>query len=333
MPMPLSVAALVMSLLMFMAWSSAARANVTIEIYVAWDQAGFEYLPNSESGGLTRLNGDYQFTLPGVCGMEFHNIVSWHWSGPNGPIANLPNNGDPIPNNYNFYYTGPYSGCDNNILLFSTPATGSGEFPEGAERLVVQVQDMSDIWYLNESYNAIPEPEWPEDHEFLSICEMFPDACEGGNMTVCLTLFQPEDCETDEQASTLAFASDVARRIDSHLNIAQAAATRRGEQAPEIDRALTAAQLQAMRMSQYLKRLTANNINGSSRHRQITARASQQCTDAITKTRALSSKAKLARLSLAGAQCRNARSLIDSLGWREHTGQQEKLLKRTTTPK
>jgi len=45
MPMPLSVAALVMSFLMFMAWSSAARANVTIEIYVAWDQAGFEYLP------------------------------------------------------------------------------------------------------------------------------------------------------------------------------------------------------------------------------------------------------------------------------------------------
>ena len=86
-------------------------------------------------------------------------------------------------------------------------------------------------------------------------------------------------------------------------------------------------------MSHYLKRLTANNTNGSSKHRQITARAAQQCMDAITKTRALSSKSKLARLSLAGAQCRNARSLIDSLGWREHTGQQEKLLLRTSPPK
>jgi hypothetical protein len=197
----------------------------------------------------------------------------------------------------------------------------------------VQVEDMSDIWYLNESYNAIPEPEWPEDHEFLSICEMFPDACEGGNMTVCLTLFQPEDCEADEQASALAFAGDVARRIDAQLNIAQAAATRRGDSAPEIDRALTSAQLQAMRMSQYLKRLTANNSNGSTKHRQITTRAAQQCIDAITKTRALSSKSKLSRLSLAGAQCRNARSLIDSLGWREHAGQQEKLLQRTTKTK
>jgi hypothetical protein len=152
-------------------------------------------------------------------------------------------------------------------------------------------------------------------------------------MTICLQLFQPEDCVTDDQASTLAFTSDVARRIDSHLNIAQAAAIRRGDSAPEIDRALTAAQLQAMRLSQYLKRLTANNANGSTKHRQITTRAAQQCIDAITKTRAPSSKTKLARLSLAGTQCRNARSLIDSLGWREHAGQQEKLLQRTTKTK
>src|SRR3954470_9058027 len=274
--------------------ASLARAYVTVEVYVAWDSAAFEFLPNSDTGGLTRVDGDYAFTLPGVCGMQFKNIAAWHWSGPNGPLANLPSNGDPIPNNYNFQYTGPYSGCENNILMFTTPASPSGEFPEGAERLVVQVDDMSDVYYLNASYNAIPEPEWPEIHEHKSICEMFPDACEGGKMTICLQLFQPEDCESEEHALPLGFASELAGRTDQELNGALAAARKTVPVQAEIDRALTTAQIHAMHAARYLKRASGADSHVSTIHRQMSELAINQCNSAIAKARAVSSKPKQA---------------------------------------
>src|SRR5690349_12101618 len=208
----LRMAALVMLFAVSATWTASARAYVTVEIFVAWDQAAYEYLPNSESGGLIRINGEYQFTLPGVCGMEFHNVEAWHWSDAGGVMGSLPDNGAALPGNATLWYTGPYSGCDNNILMFTTPASPSGEFPEGAQRLVVQVDDLSDLYYLNESYNAIPEPEWPEDHEWESVCEMFPEVCER-EMTVCLQLFDQDNCESDGSATMLGFAANSARRL------------------------------------------------------------------------------------------------------------------------
>jgi hypothetical protein len=325
---PLRTAVFVMLVGMLTVWPGIVHAYVTIEIFVAWDQAAFEHLANSESGGLIRVDGDYQFTLPGVCGMEFHNVEAWHWSDAGGVMADLPSNGAALPGNSTLSYTGPYSGCDNNILMFTTPATPSGEFPEGAQRLVVQVGDVSDIYYLNESYNAIPEPEWPEDHEWESVCEMFPEVCER-DMTVCLQLFDQENCESDAPAASLGFAAGSARRLDAHMTVAQAAAAKKLPEAAVVDRALTAAQIEAIRVGQYLQRLNAVPGNASTTHRDLAAMAVQACAGAIAKARMPGTSSKSVHLMRAGRQCRNARSLIDSLGWREHAGQQEKLLWRS----
>jgi hypothetical protein len=97
-------------------WADAARAYITIQVYAARDTAAYENLPSSDTGGLIKIGDDYQFTLPGVCGMQFTNIVGWHWSDANGPMANLPSNGVAIPNNYNFQYTGPYSGQQGKLF-------------------------------------------------------------------------------------------------------------------------------------------------------------------------------------------------------------------------
>jgi hypothetical protein len=148
-------------------------------------------------------------------------------------------------------------------------------------------------------------------------------------MTVCLQLFDEDNCESDVLAGTLGLAANTARRLNQKLDLAQAQAIKQAPVSADIDRALIAAQIDAIRVGQYLRRLNVAPGNATLRHRELTATAVQRCIESIAKARAPSAKSKSADLARAGRHCRNARSLLDSLGWREHAGQQEKVLRRS----
>jgi hypothetical protein len=108
-----------------------------------------------EGNGLMRINGEDMVVPDGVCGMQFMHIEDWGWYSATGYLGNLPNNGVPIPNDYHFQYTAPYTGCGASSYLFTTPATPGGNVPNNAQRLVVQIPSMLDLKYLDTSLARI----------------------------------------------------------------------------------------------------------------------------------------------------------------------------------
>jgi hypothetical protein len=161
-------------------WSSLAAGNVIVEIYVQVDNAFAEQFPGwAEDKGLMRIDGEWQVIPSGVCGMKFLGITEWGWNSQNGFLNTLPNNGVPIPPDYNFQYTAPYAGCGASSYVFTTPATPGGETPyyAGADRLVVQVPNLYHVQFLDTSFDAVPAATWPEDPPPFDLCSV-PEFCE-----------------------------------------------------------------------------------------------------------------------------------------------------------
>lgn len=315
-------------------WPAVSCAYTTVEIYVAWDEAAFESLQGAQNGGgLIRVNGEYQFTPQGVCGMQFENVEAWSWHDTSGFMNNLPSNAAPIPNNYNFQYTAPYAGCGANNYIFTTPATPGGEIPTGAERLVVQVPDASNVFYLNSSFDPVPMFEWPGEPDFPGVCETFPELCEPGDLTVCLTLFQPEQCEGDEMALPLFVASDSAARTVGRLNVAQHLLQKIGSPRGDLKPVLEEAQAEAVRAGRFLSSVSARERDSWRVSLQFAQLAVQQCENTVTEVHTDLVARRGIRLERVVERCRTAQALIDSLAQQQRAAQLKKLFSKRSSAK
>ncbi|MEM8933576.1 MAG: hypothetical protein AAGE94_20470 [Acidobacteriota bacterium] len=135
---------------------------------VAYDL--FEIHTAGVFAGEVRINGEFVNLPDGACGIDWDNVVAWHW----GPSA-----GSPVQSGFggDLWYTVGYSTCADTLAPYSfvTPVTPTGD---PANNVLVVQADVEDAVWLNWALDAIPGPELGPDHDFPSICERVPEFCE-----------------------------------------------------------------------------------------------------------------------------------------------------------
>jgi hypothetical protein len=155
---------------------------VTIRIYL-------DGPPKGDIGDLEELGFEDFVQIDGsvkipnkVCGIKWKNPVEWYWAvggGNNTPVKVL-HNGEP---GAELSFTGPYLGCGNEPYNFVTPATPSGNPPDGSTLLIVQAYP-EDIEWLDSHMNPIP-PALEPPPEPGDICDKVPEFCEPHITNLC----------------------------------------------------------------------------------------------------------------------------------------------------
>lgn len=175
--------------------------------------------------------------------------------------------------------------------------------------------------------------EWPGEPDFPSVCETFPELCEPGDLTVCLTLFQPNQCEGDEMALPLFVASDSAVRAVSFLNIAQHLLQKIGSPQGDLRQVLEEAQEEAVRAGRFLRSMSAGEHDPWRVNLQFAQLAVQQCENTIAEVHADLVARRGVRLERVVERCRTAGTLTNSLAQQQHAAQLKKLFGKPSSVK
>ena len=173
----------------------------------------FEIHTGGTFGGLIRINGEFVTPPDGACGIEWNNVEAWQW----GPSA-----GSPVVSGFGggtMWYTVGYTTCADPgaPYNFVTPVTPTGD---PFDHVLVIQADAGDGAWLNWALDEIPGPELGPDHDFPSICEMYPEFCESPVDEYAVPHpcdYNPDICGVDIALLDLPLAIEITRSTGREL--------------------------------------------------------------------------------------------------------------------